>query len=112
MAELLPADKPIVSALRLPERLTQISTSVYAVGDVGHTRDGIVDGRLKGVICSDAPEAAAASAGADFLVIRGELPDEQLAGLCQSVPLPIFVRSIALERAWILGATGIQEIAW
>src|SRR5450432_1697854 len=32
-AELLPADKPIVRALKLPERLTQLSTSDYIVNE-------------------------------------------------------------------------------
>src|ERR1700674_4020921 len=33
-ADLLPADKPIVGALRLPERLTEISTRYYSTGDL------------------------------------------------------------------------------
>src|SRR3984885_10834266 len=33
-AELLPADRPIVRALRLPERLTQIASRHYCVGGV------------------------------------------------------------------------------
>ena len=33
-ADLLPADKPIVAVLRLPERLTQISTPFYDVSDL------------------------------------------------------------------------------
>jgi mutator protein MutT len=103
-AELLPADKPIVAALRLPERLTQMSSSFYAVGAASA-------GKLQGVNCSNALEAlAAARAGADFLVMRGELPDAQLVSLCEAVPLPVFVRSIPLEVAWTLGASGINEI--
>jgi mutator protein MutT len=103
-ADLLPADRPIVAALRLPERLTQISSPYYAVGAAS-------TGKLRGVNCSNAVEAlAAASAGADFLVMRGELPDAQLESLCEAVPLPVFVRSIPLEVAWSLGASGISEI--
>jgi mutator protein MutT len=103
-AVLLPADKPIVAALRLPERLTQISSPDYAVG-------AAITGKLRGINCSNAVDAlAAASAGADFLVMRDELPDAQLVSLCQAVPLPVFVRSIPLEAAWSLGASGINEI--
>jgi hypothetical protein len=100
----LPADKPIVAALRLPERLTQMSTPYYAVGAASA-------GKLWGVNCSNAVEAlAAANAGADFLVMRGELPDTQIVSLCESVPLPVFVRRVPLEVAWSLGASGINEI--
>ncbi len=103
-AELLPADRPIVAALRLPERLTQISTAHYVVG-------GADEGKLRGVCCSNATEAAgAASAGADFLVMRGELQREQLTSLCESVPVPVFARNIPLETAWSLGASGISDI--
>src|SRR3984885_1554727 len=34
-AKLLPADKPIVAALRLPERLTEAGSRYYGVGDLG-----------------------------------------------------------------------------
>ena len=102
--DLLPADRPIVAALRLPERLTQISTPYYAVGAASA-------GKLQGVNCSNAVEAlAAASEGADFLVMRVELPDAQLVSLCEAVPVPVFVRRVPLEVAWSLGASGINEI--
>ena len=38
-ASLLPADKPIVAALRLPERLTQVFTPYYAVSDLRSLRE-------------------------------------------------------------------------
>ena len=102
--ELLPADKPIVGALRLPERLTHISSAYYAVGTTSA-------GKLRGVNCSNAAEAlAAASAGADFLVMRSELPNPVLVSLCEAALLPVFVRNVALEVAWSLGASGINEI--
>ena len=69
--ELLPADGPIVAALRLPETLTQASTEHYSVADLGGTDSG---GRLRGVWCSGMADAMAGSdAGADFLVLRNEL---------------------------------------
>ena len=116
-ADLLPADKPIVAALRLPERLTQISTPYYDVSDfsgLGHPTVGAEDtpdSRLRGVLCASAEDGAtAASAGADFLVIRDVLADEELAALCDSLPVPVFACGIGLEQAWALGASGLSEI--
>jgi mutator protein MutT len=102
-ADLLPADKPIVGALRLPERLTLISSPYYEIGAAS-------PGKMRGVNCSNAAEAAAASAGADFLVMRGQVPDADLVSLCEEVPLPVFARRIPLEVAWSLGASGVNEI--
>lgn len=103
-ADLLPADKPIVAALRLPERLTQLSTLCYAVGARG-------EGQLHGVLCANVVEAvAAALAGADFLVLATQLPDEQVVALCKSVPVPVYARGVPLEFAWSLGASGSNEI--
>ena len=47
--ELLPADGPIVAALRLPERLTQASTRDYVVG---RSAEADAAGRLRGVWCA------------------------------------------------------------
>ena len=116
-ADLLPADKPIVAALRLPERLSQMSTAHYSVGDLissGHPTVGaevIGDGRLRGVLCASTGDAVSATiAGADFLVMRDALMDEELAALGHSVAVPVFARGIGLEQAWALGATGLNQI--
>lgn len=116
-ADLLPADKPIVTALRLPDRITQISTPCYSIADssllgyssvdAGITRDT----QLRGVYCASAVEAvAAAGAGADFLVMRVALADDGLLALCDMVPTPVFAIGIGLEQAWALGASGINEL--
>jgi mutator protein MutT len=111
-AELLPADKPIVAALRLPERLTQITTLYYAVGHADAAVGAAGEGQLRGVFCASAAAAvAAARAEADFLVLVSELPDAQIADLCRSVPMPVYARGIPLESAWGLGASGINEIS-
>jgi hypothetical protein len=34
----------------------------------------------------------------------------ELAALCGAVAVPVYARSIALEQAWKLGASGINEI--
>jgi mutator protein MutT len=117
-AELLPADGPIVRALRLPERLTHLSTPDYEVVESTFPRkrpavDGDANERSKlvGMFCRDGEEAVdAAGAGADFLVLRDVLGDGELVALCDSVPVPVFARGIGLERAWALGASGCNEI--
>ena len=107
--ELLPADKPVVAALRLPERLIQASTSHYTVADASvRTADGL----LRGVFCTSLREAEqAVAAGADFLVLRGAASDGEISALCAAVSVPVYVRGLALEDAWALGASGIGEIA-
>jgi mutator protein MutT len=116
-ADLLPADKPIVAALRLPERLTQTSTPYYSAGDLsswGRLNAGAEvshDTRLRGVFCVSAAEATvAADAGADFLVLREVLSPSELTALCHSLPVPVFARGIGLEQAWALGSSGLNEI--
>jgi mutator protein MutT len=122
-AELLPADGPIVRALRLPERLTHLATPDYevvastfprkrlAVGGGADERSRLVHSKLVGEICGDGDAAvAAAGAGADFVVLRYVLAEGELAVLCDSVPVPVFVRGIELEHAWALGASGCSEI--
>ncbi len=104
--ELLPADGPIVRALWLPERLTRAESPDYRIGRVSAS-----DTRLRGAFCASAEEAAGAvDAGAEFLALRREIGDGELAGLCGSVPVPVFARGLALEKAWALGASGVNEI--
>jgi mutator protein MutT len=122
-AELLPADGPIVRALRLPERLTHLSTTDYevvestfprkrlAAGGGADERSRLVHSKLVGKFCGDGDAAvAAAGAGADFVVLRNVVADGELAVLCESVLVPVFVRGIELEQAWGLGASGCSEI--
>jgi 8-oxo-dGTP diphosphatase len=106
--DLLPADGPIVAALRLPERLSQTSTPEYLVGRL---TEADADGRLCGVWCDGMADAMAASdAGADFLVLRNELPHAEIRSVCGLVPIPVYVPGLAVEEAWGLGATGVVEI--
>ncbi|HEV7358948.1 MAG TPA: NUDIX domain-containing protein [Steroidobacteraceae bacterium] len=106
--ELLPADGPIVAALRLPERLLQASTQEYVLG-----RSTEVDalGRLRGVRCSGMADALAASdAGANFLVLQSGLSHGEITTICEMVPIPVYVPKLALEEAWEFGASGINEL--
>jgi mutator protein MutT len=116
-ANLLPADKPIVAALRLPERLTEASSRSYSVGELSslgrpgadeHAHGGT---RLRGVVCASVEDGVSAvSAGAGFLVMRNAIGDGELARLCDLVAAPVFARGLDLERAWELGASGVNEI--
>jgi 8-oxo-dGTP diphosphatase len=106
--ELLPADGPIVAALRLPERLTQVSTAYYAVGELGGPDAG---GRLRGAFCDGLADAMAGSdGGAEFLVMRNELSHSEITSICELVAVPVYVRGLGMEEAWEFGATGINEI--
>jgi mutator protein MutT len=103
--ELLPADGPIVAALRLPEVLTDPETRDYVVGA---SAEPDRQGRLRGVLCDGLSDAMAASdAGANFVVLARELPRDEIKILCELVPIPVYVPGLALEEAWELGATGI-----
>jgi 8-oxo-dGTP diphosphatase len=113
VVELLPADGPIVRALWLPERLTEAASVHYHVGESSSLacRTIAVDTPLRGVFCGSAIDAAAAvGEGAEFLVLRNELGNGELAALCGTVPVPVFARGLALEDAWALGASGLNEI--
>ncbi|HEX3603153.1 MAG TPA: NUDIX domain-containing protein [Steroidobacteraceae bacterium] len=105
--ELLPADGPIVAALRLPESLKQASTQAYVLRRSAEPDSA---GRLCGVWCDGMADAMAASdAGADFLVLRGEFPHDDINVICELVPIPVYVPRLGLKQAWALGATGIVE---
>jgi mutator protein MutT len=106
--QLLPADGPIVAALRLPERLGQLSTEYYSLDELGGPDAG---GRLRGVWCSGMADAMAGSdAGADFLVLRNELAHAEIKSICELVAVPVYAVGLGLEEAWGLGATGVVEI--
>jgi mutator protein MutT len=121
-ADLLPADRPILAALRLPERLRRDVTPYYRVvsarilederwRSTEHPRSGLIRPELLGAACGNAAEAeAAAAAGADFLALGTVLPRLELAALCTRVQVPLFARGLALEHAWALGATGVNAL--
>jgi mutator protein MutT len=110
-AELLPADRPIVAALRLPERLRRGASPFYEILVCDHPAATSNKRRLQGVLCRESRGAReAASAGADFLVMREALPHDELAALCAGLDQPVFARGLALERAWVLGATGVNSM--
>jgi mutator protein MutT len=118
-ADLLPADRPILAALKLPERLRQVSTPYYRVIPArDFPRVGVdaaggspTHGTLMGAACRDAAEAeVAADAGADFVALSATPEPAALAALCARLDVPLFARGIGLERAWALGASGINAL--
>jgi mutator protein MutT len=134
-ADLLPADAPIVAALRLPGRLTRSASRGYALVDfrslaarlgprVPSRRDaapaapGTMAARpssspvkLLGTLCATAREAESAwRRGADFVVLCMRLPPSALSRLCRAVPVPVYAHGVSLAQAWALGATGSSEL--
>ena len=112
-AGLLPADLPIIGALRLPERLRVRDTPYYRIRDfVEFTTQGLGAAEtLRGVSCRTVEEArAAANRGADFVALGEPLGGAALAELCRSVEVPVFARGLPLGRAWALGASGINAL--
>jgi mutator protein MutT len=109
-AELLPADGPIVRALRLPERLTLAVTTQFEIRD--SVRAGERGGdRLFGVYCTTVADGRVAErAGADFIVMRRPLDADAVARLCESVGAPVYICAPTLESAFQSGATGINGI--
>ena len=107
-AGLLPADRPITTALRLPERLVAAEAADYVVR-AWHTpasRRPV----LQGVSCVDADEAVQAAAEADFIVFARPLAPGALGALCRRVPVPLFAYGISLEEASADGAVGVSAI--
>jgi mutator protein MutT len=122
-AGLLEADKPIVRALRLPERLVSASTEDYWVGGFGGS--AIVEGRrfddgssadvarerLRGVVCRGVSEAErAVAAGAEFVALAEAVSAAELSALCERVAVPVYAWGVGLEEAWGFGATGVSTI--
>lgn len=112
-AGLLPADRPIIGALRLPERLRVAETPYYRVHAFADFMGGRSDGirLLRGVSCRAVDDACAAvSGGADFVALDQPLGARVLAELCERLTAPVFVRDMPLGRAWGLGASGVNAL--
>ncbi len=106
-AGLLPADRPVVTALCLPERLRAARTARYTLA----ARPGPAGARLRGVACGGLPAVlTAAGSGADFIALTRRLPPEELRALCEAVDIPVYARGVALATAWRQGASGVNAI--
>jgi mutator protein MutT len=105
-ADLIAADRPIVTALILPECITMAADPRYLVGS------GAADGRqYRGMFCRDSAEAAAATAvGADFLLVSPILDPPSIESLTAELNVPVYVRHVAPEVAWACGASGLHTL--
>ena len=105
-ADLLPADRPIIRTLRLPERLHRETSTHYDLGGSVAVKDR-PSGKLIGAYCCSVEEGcSAAHLGAEFLAVRRNLPEQYIAKLCNSVNIPVYVRGLELDEAFSLGASG------
>jgi mutator protein MutT len=112
-AGLLPADRPIIAALRLPERLRVRDTPYYRIRDFADFKAGLAGGTelLRGVSCRTADEARdAVNGGAHFVALAERLRGAEVEALCASVPAPVFARGLSLGRTWALGASGVNAL--
>lgn len=107
-AGLLPADRPVVTALRLPPRIAATRTARYRIDRWPGPRGA----GLRGAACPDARAARqAAAGGADFIVLDTPLAPRRLRALCDAVAIPVYARGLALARARVLGASGVNALA-
>lgn len=106
---LLPADRPMLRLLSLPDEITARSAPDYEIASPRSTQS---PGRLYGAFCRDPADAATALAkGADFIVLADTLPDGELSALCWALDAPVFARVQSLQHAWDLGASGVHTLA-
>jgi mutator protein MutT len=105
-ANLIAADRPIVTALVLPECIAAEKGPRYRVGaGTAHA------GQFRGCFCADLAEAAAAIAdGADFLLVSPTLDPPSIEVFTAELNVPVYVRDVAAEVAWACGASGLHTL--
>ena len=112
--QLLPADAPIVQALRLPERLTVWQSDAYVLLAENELRllprSQWPAGQLRGAYADSSAQALSAAPNADFLAMRVPLAPAELTALCAAVGIPVYARGASLAEAWSLGASGISDL--
>jgi mutator protein MutT len=117
--DLLPADRPMVTALQLPICIDSLSTEEFVVRelpDLASEDTWRTDRRWHGVVCRGAsagalaPELVRAAAVADFIVLSAELSEEIIREACACANVPIYVRGDSLENAWACGASGLCDL--
>jgi len=128
-ADLLAADRPVVTALKLPECLREPATALYLIAraprDVSAsgqrdvvTRDVSASGdtRLQGWWCEEvapwscATRAALRGVDADFLAVAPGFDARRLAALCAAANVPVYVHGEDVEAAAALGASGVHAL--
>ncbi|HEY2682307.1 MAG TPA: 8-oxo-dGTP diphosphatase MutT [Steroidobacteraceae bacterium] len=117
-ADLVPADKPIVTALRLPERIVALEGADYSVLPSGQdfVSHRPINARLQGALCRSPSDVAGeavrlVSRGADFVLLPSWFGSGETERLATSLGVPVYLSGVALDTAWRSGASGIHEIA-
>ena len=135
-ARLLPADRPVITALRLPSVIGACGRDYRCVeidalrqmgergfeeareqgeargrGEVeGSGEAGATPGSLRGVVCADRAVAqAAVAAGADFIAFDGVLSLPQAREVCAELNVPVLLNGLDLVTAWSVGAVGLYR---
>jgi mutator protein MutT len=116
-AQLLPADVPVITALRLPERMTALrgdghellACEEFAGGGLPPRQPS--GERLRGALCASLRQArTAAAGGAEFIVFTLPQPPVELAAACRLLNLPVFASGLELSAAQAAGAVGISQL--
>lgn len=111
-ADLLAADRPVVTALKLPECLREPATALYLIARAA--RDASGDTRLRGWWCEEvescATRAALRGVDADFLAVAPGFDAQRLAALCAAANVPVYVHGEDVEAAAALGASGVHAL--
>ena len=117
-ADLLAADRPAVTALRLPSVIDSPAGTNYELIRFEENDSRLFDvsanppARMLGVVCGSAAQAnAAAQARVSFIVLNVTLSVQELAQLCDQVNLPVYAAGVDLEIAWNSGAAGVSKLA-
>lgn len=111
-AGLLPADRPVVTALLLPERIVSLTGVGYRIVEMNAVQPMRKEGGLVGVICDNRSDAIqAAVGGADFIVLQRPLDAVQITALCTCINVPVFAPGMGLAEAWAMGASGVSDLA-
>ncbi len=116
-AQLLPADVPVITALRLPERMTALRGDGHEVLACEEFAGGGLPPRqpsgerLRGALCASLRQArTAAAGGAEFIVFTLPQPPVELAAACRLLNLPVFASGLELSAAQAAGAVGISQL--
>jgi mutator protein MutT len=111
-AHLLPADRPVVTALLLPEKIIATTGPGYRIVALEAVQPLRKEEGLLGVMCDDGSDADRAGvAGADFIVLRRPLATAQITAVCARSNVPVYAYGTALDEAWMVGASGVSELA-
>jgi mutator protein MutT len=111
-AGLLPADRPVVTALLLPERIVARTGPGYRIVGTDAVQALRNEDGLIGALCDDDSDAVRAAAhGADFVVLRRALDTAQITALTAGIIVPVYARGIDLSEAWMMGASGVSDLA-